>query len=156
LEQGFGSLDGFAELIEGRSGRETAAGSSRTEPPPFEQPLQVRPRSDRIRTLQSVKSDTAIRFLDAPQDTDIALAIIVPYSRPCRETIAAFQQALPDLPVGLQAAYVTVDEKAAILERFGVRQFPTVVVIRRGQVVDRFVGNLSAATLKSRLVATLA
>ncbi|MEY4140658.1 MAG: thioredoxin [Bacteroidota bacterium] len=50
---------------------------------------------------------------------------------------------------------VNVDENAGIATKFGVRNIPTILFIKKGEVVDKSVGAVPKATLVSKLDAIL-
>ena len=69
---------------------------------------------------------------------------------PCRAlapTIAALAEERPDVLVGK----VDVDDHPEIAGRYGIQSIPTVLVFRRGALVDRSVGLVPIARLRELL-----
>ena len=73
-----------------------------------------------------------------------------PWCPPCRAlapTIEALAEERPDVVVGK----LDVDDHPAIAERYGIQSIPTVLVFRRGALVDRSVGLVPIARLRELL-----
>ncbi len=48
---------------------------------------------------------------------------------------------------------VNVDEHGALAAKFGVRNIPTLIVLKNGEIVEKVVGNVSKGDLEAKLVA---
>jgi thioredoxin-like negative regulator of GroEL len=46
---------------------------------------------------------------------------------------------------------VNVDENPAISQRYGIQSIPTMMVVKNGQIVDRWAGALPEGPMRSRL-----
>jgi thioredoxin-like negative regulator of GroEL len=51
----------------------------------------------------------------------------------------------------LQVAKVNVDENPAIAQRYGIQSIPTMMVVKNGQIVDRWMGALPEPAIRSRV-----
>ena len=70
-----------------------------------------------------------------------------PWCPPCRAlapAIEALADERPDIVVGK----LDVDDHGSIAERYGIRNIPTVLVFRNGQLAERSVGLVSIARLR--------
>jgi thioredoxin 1 len=71
-----------------------------------------------------------------------------PWCPPCRAlapAIEALADERPDVVVGK----LDVDDHPGIAERYGIRNIPTVLVFRNGQLADRCVGLVSIGHLRA-------
>jgi thioredoxin-like negative regulator of GroEL len=55
----------------------------------------------------------------------------------------------------LKVAKVNVDENPYSAQRFDVRSIPTMMIVKNGQIVDRWVGALPEAAMRSRVSAKI-
>jgi thioredoxin 1 len=67
---------------------------------------------------------------------------------PCRALAPAIDRIARD---GMAVCKVNVQERPDLATRYGVRQVPTLLVIRRGEEVARLVGPQSEQTLRQAL-----
>ena len=74
---------------------------------------------------------------------------------PCRTVSPALEQLASDMAGRLKLVKVNVDKSPALAERFDVRSIPTLLVIRRGNVVSRQVGAAPAHALRAWLDSAL-
>jgi thioredoxin-like negative regulator of GroEL len=51
----------------------------------------------------------------------------------------------------LKIAKVNVDENPIIAQRFGIRSIPTMMVIKNGEIKDRWMGALPEPDIRSRV-----
>jgi thioredoxin-like negative regulator of GroEL len=51
----------------------------------------------------------------------------------------------------LRVAKVNVDENPGVAARYGVQSIPTMMVVKNGQIVDRWAGALPEPALRSRV-----
>ncbi len=111
--------------------------------------------SDKPRAIRELSPDEVVRYAETARSEAIALLVVVPWSPPCREAATLLSEMLPDFTGRMTAAITTVTVDTSHPRVFDVRQFPTLLVIRSGQVRARIVGNLSAGELRSRLIDAL-
>lgn len=71
-----------------------------------------------------------------------------PWCGPCRMVSPALEQLAEELAGQIKLVKVNVDEAPRLSERFGVQAVPTLVVLRRGDVVSRQVGAAPAPVLR--------
>lgn len=74
-----------------------------------------------------------------------------PWCAPCKALAPHVDALSRELDGSALVAKVDVDASPELAERFGVLGFPTLLFFRDGQVVDRLVGNVPAARIRSRL-----
>jgi thioredoxin-like negative regulator of GroEL len=55
----------------------------------------------------------------------------------------------------VRVAKVNADENPASVTRYGVQGIPTMMVVKNGQIVDRWVGAMPEQALRSRLASSL-
>jgi thioredoxin len=107
--------------------------------------------------------DTPITVSDETFDKAVlhaGLPVLVdfwaPWCGPCRMVAPALEELARDLSGRLLIAKVNTDEHQLSALKFGVQGIPTMILFRDGHEVDRVVGALPKAALKSRLEAQLA
>lgn len=76
-----------------------------------------------------------------------------PWCGPCRAQGPILDQLAASEAGRAVIAKLDVDEAPEVAERFGVRSIPTLLVLRHGAEVARFVGVQSAASLSAALAA---
>jgi thioredoxin 1 len=75
---------------------------------------------------------------------------------PCRMTEPLIERIARDLAGRLRVAKVNVDENPNLSMRYGVQSIPTMMLVKDGQVVDRWVGALPETNLRMRIAALIA
>lgn len=70
----------------------------------------------------------------------VLLDLWAPWCGPCRMVSPALEQLAREHAGGLKLVKVNVDEAPQVSQRFQVQSIPTLVVLERGQVVDRQIG----------------
>jgi thioredoxin 2 len=65
-----------------------------------------------------------------------------PWCGPCRLVAPGVARVADELAGALKVVKVNVDEAPAVARRFGVQGVPTLLVLRHGRLVDRYVGAL--------------
>lgn len=78
-----------------------------------------------------------------------------PWCGPCRMQGPILDEVAMQVPAGATVAKVNVDEAPRLAARFGVQSIPTLLVLRDGQAVDRFVGVQTVGTLLKAMAAHL-
>lgn len=74
-----------------------------------------------------------------------------PWCGPCRMTEPVVEKLANELAGSLKVAKVNVDENPRLSGRLGIQSIPTMLVVKNGQVVDRWVGALPEQAVRSRL-----
>ena len=86
---------------------------------------------------------------------EAALPVIVdlwaPWCGPCRMVSPALESLARQYAGTVKLVKVNVDESPAISQRFGVQAIPTLLLVRKGEVVARQTGAAPEATLRSWL-----
>lgn len=72
-----------------------------------------------------------------------------PWCGPCRMVSPALEQLATDLAGQVKLVKVNVDESPRLQQRFGVRSIPTLLVLRRGQVIAQQVGAVPQPALRT-------
>ena len=74
---------------------------------------------------------------------------------PCRMMDPVLKDLARELSGRVKVAKLNVDENPQTAGRFGVQSIPTMMVVRNGQITDKWVGAMPAPTLRSRLASWL-
>ena len=78
-----------------------------------------------------------------------------PWCGPCRMTDPILEKMAHELAGRLVVAKVNVDENPYISQRFGVQSIPTMMIVKNGQIVDRWVGAYPESAIRSKVAAHL-
>nr|WP_320132617.1 thioredoxin [uncultured Holophaga sp.] len=74
-----------------------------------------------------------------------------PWCGPCRTQGPILDQVAEQVGDRAVVGKVNVDEESALAQQFGVQAIPTLVVLKQGQIAQRFTGVQDAATLVAAL-----
>jgi thioredoxin 2 len=98
-------------------------------------------------------------IVDAADDTfaEIAeaasLPVVVdlwaPWCGPCRMVSPALAQVAAEMAGRIKLVKVNVDESPRLQQRFGVQSIPTLLVLRRGEVIARQIGAVPEPAIKN-------
>jgi thioredoxin len=138
-------LEAHAAFLLGKGPRPT----SQTTPP------QETPRpSERSYSA----TGTPLTITDATFDSQVlrsALPVLVdfwaPWCGPCRMTDPIVAKLAGEMAGRMQVAKVNVDENPQLSMRYDIRSIPTMMLVKDGQVLDRWMGALPEPALRSRI-----
>jgi thioredoxin len=91
--------------------------------------------------------------LQAPEP--VLVDFWAPWCGPCRLTEPLVEKLAGELSGRLRVAKVNVDENPGVAARYGVQGIPTMLVVKNGQVIDRWSGALPEPALRSRVAQSL-
>jgi thioredoxin 1 len=74
-----------------------------------------------------------------------------PWCGPCRMTEPIVEKLARELSGRLKVAKVNVDENPMVAGRYGIQSIPTMLVVKNGQIADRWVGALPEPAMRSRV-----
>jgi thioredoxin 1 len=74
-----------------------------------------------------------------------------PWCGPCRMTEPIVEKLAGELSGRLRVAKVNVDENPGIAARYNVQGIPTMLIVKNGQVIDRWSGALPEPAMRSRV-----
>lgn len=86
-------------------------------------------------------------------DRPVLVDFWAPWCGPCRAQAPILDQLAASTGDSAVIAKLDVDEAPEIAERFGIRSIPTLLVLRNGTEVKRFVGLQSASDIGAALTA---
>ncbi|MDX2083994.1 MAG: thioredoxin [Candidatus Melainabacteria bacterium] len=72
---------------------------------------------------------------------------------PCRAFAPVVESVAQEFDGKLKAVSVNIDENPQTAQQYGVQSIPTTLIIKQGQVVERFVGGQSQAALTEKVSA---
>jgi thioredoxin 1 len=91
---------------------------------------------DRILTLTEDDFDDRITGSDTPVLVDFWAT----WCAPCKIIAPALDEIAAEMGDRARVAKVNVDENGDLANRFGIRSIPTLMVFKRGRVVDQMIG----------------
>ena len=74
-----------------------------------------------------------------------------PWCGPCRMVEPTVEKLARENTGRVKIAKVNVDENPTIAGRYGIQSIPTMMVVRNGQIIDRWAGALPEPALRSRV-----
>ena len=106
---------------------------------------------------ENIAQLTAATFQDtvAKSTLPILVDFWAPWCGPCKAIAPILEELSQDLAGKLTIAKVNVDEAGEIAAQFGVRAIPTMILLKGGQEVDRYVGLIDKATLRAKVAIKL-
>lgn len=103
-------------------------------------------------------SDNVVQVTDSSFDTDVlgaSVPVLVDFwavwCGPCKAIAPLLDQIAEDKAGAVKIAKVDVDKNPGTAMRFGVRNIPTLLLFKDGQVVGQRVGALNKSALESFL-----
>jgi thioredoxin 2 len=85
----------------------------------------------------------------------VLLDLWAPWCGPCHMVAPIVEELAKTLAGHVRVAKLNIDENPRTAARFDVRSIPTLLVLKRGQEVDRIVGVPSRGELERRLAAVM-
>jgi len=92
--------------------------------------------SDRILTLNDDTFDEQVTKLEGP----ILVDFWASWCRPCLVVAPWLDELAEELDGRAHVAKINIDDNGDLVNRFGIRSIPTLVVFKDGKVVDQMVG----------------
>lgn len=88
-------------------------------------------------------------------EVDAPVAVLVdmwaPWCGPCRMVAPVLEDLSRELAGRVKVVKLNVDENPVTAGRFGVQSIPTLLVMKRGQLVDQVIGAMPKGPLRQRL-----
>jgi thioredoxin 1 len=84
-------------------------------------------------------------------DRPVLVDFWAPWCAPCRMVAPTLEALAREQPQKLKVVKVNVDENPGLAGRFGAMSIPTMIVIKSGREVDRWVGALPDPAIRSRV-----
>jgi len=110
-------------------------------------PAEVEDPNSPVRKLTAANWNAEVLDTDKPVLVDFWAT----WCGPCRAQGPIVAQVARDLSTTAVVGKVDVDQQNELAGRFGVASIPTLLVIRKGQVIQTFVGVTRAEDLKKAL-----
>ncbi|MEJ2291459.1 MAG: thioredoxin [Deinococcales bacterium] len=94
------------------------------------------------------------------REVDAPIAVLVdmwaPWCGPCRMVAPVLEELSRELAGRLKVVKLNVDENPVTASRYGVQSIPTLLLFKRGALVDQVVGAMPKGPLRQRLEPHLA
>jgi len=79
----------------------------------------------------------------------VVVDLWAPWCGPCRMVSPALEQVATDMAGRIKLVKVNVDDSPRLQQRFGVQSIPTLLVLRRGEVISRQIGAVPEPAIKN-------
>ncbi len=79
----------------------------------------------------------------------VVVDLWAPWCGPCRMVSPALEQVATDMAGQIKLVKVNVDESPRLQQRFGVQSIPTLLLLRKGEVIARQVGAVPEPAIKA-------
>jgi thioredoxin 2 len=114
----------------------------------FDTPLSPPPLSDALPWIADADDTTFGEVAEAAR-IRVIVDLRAPWCGPCRMVSPAVEQLARDLAGKVKLVKVNVGTSPQISQRFGAQAIPTLLVLRRGQVIARQAGAVPLAALRT-------
>jgi thioredoxin 1 len=138
-------LEGHVTFLLGKGPRPALQRTAAQETPrPSQRPA---PASQGPLTVTDATFDQQVLHSSLP----VLVDFWAPWCGPCRMTDPIVAKLAAEMAGQLVVAKVNVDENPQSAMRYDIRSIPTMMLVRNGQVVDRWMGALPEPALRSRV-----
>ncbi len=79
-----------------------------------------------------------------------------PWCGPCRMVEPILEKLAREMDGRLKVAKVNVDQNPYISQRYGIQSIPTMMLVKNGQIVDRWIGALPEGAIRNKISMALA
>jgi thioredoxin 1 len=145
---GEAALAGHVAYLLGRGPKPEPARAPQAERRP--RPAQATEATGTGRPLAVTDATFDEMVLRSPQP--VLVDFWAPWCGPCRMIEPAVENLARDAAGRMRVAKVNVDENPAVASRYQVHGIPTMMVVKGGQIVERWSGALPEPALKSRVM----
>lgn len=121
-----------------------------------------RPNPDVPRAAQAT-ADRPLNVTDASFSQEVlrsSLPVVVdfwaPWCGPCRSVAPVLDHLAQEMAGRVKIAKINVDENPVTMQQFGVQGIPTMLIVKDGKIIDRWVGALPEPGIRSRVARVLA
>jgi thioredoxin 1 len=108
--------------------------------------------SPKIHELDAASFESIVKRQDA---TPVLVDFWAPWCGPCKAIGPVLDQLADELDGKALITKVNVDDQSALASQFNVRAIPTLLLFKKGQVVDTIVGLANKDALKQKIEAQL-
>jgi thioredoxin 1 len=109
----------------------------------------VAPKQAAARPIAVNEADFEREVLRA--DRPVLVDFWAPWCGPCHRVAPALEAIARDQASALKVVKVNVDENPGLASRYGTMSIPTMIVVKGGREVDRWVGALPESAIRSRI-----
>jgi thioredoxin 2 len=97
-------------------------------------------------------------FAEIAEDATVPVVVDLwaPWCAPCRMVSPALERLARDLAGRIKLVKVNIDEAPRLAQRFDVRAVPTLLILRKGEVIARQAGALPLPALRTWLAPAVA
>jgi thioredoxin 1 len=150
-------LEAHAAYLLGTGPQPTAPRPEPTaaRPGPQPTPPPYTPREPAVDGRPRVVTDATFNQEVLRSPLPVLVDFWAPWCGPCKMVEPIVARLASEMPDRLRVAKVNVDENPAISMRYDVRSIPTMMIVKNGQIVDRWAGALPEGPLRSRLARVL-
>lgn len=105
--------------------------------------------------IDAGEADFEAVVINASSDKLVVVDFWAEWCAPCRMLAPMLEKIVAEQGENCQLVKIDADKEAALTLKFAVRSLPTVKLFRNGEVVDEFVGVLSANVMSDRIATNM-